>query len=101
MQKITDNVYAETAYRGCNPGFVITSDGLVMIDTPQMPSDALKYRDEMAAFGQPKFLINTEPHGDHFIGNYFFDALRVAHEGTRAAIARTDVSQLKERIKVM
>jgi len=99
MQKVTENVYAETGCQGCNPGFVITSDGIVMIDTPQLPGDALKYRAELEKLGQPKYLINTEPHGDHYAGNYFFDVTVIAHEGTRQRIADTDVAQLKERLK--
>jgi len=37
MQKITEHIYVETAFRGCNVGFVVTEAGIVMIDTPQMP----------------------------------------------------------------
>ena len=99
MQKITDNVYAETEFRGCNPGFVVTREGVVMIDTPQMPADAIKWRDEIAKHGPVKYLINTEPHGDHFTGNYFFEGTVVAHEGTREAILAASVEQLKERIE--
>ncbi len=32
MQKVTDNVYAETEFRGCNPGFVVTKEGIVMAE---------------------------------------------------------------------
>ncbi len=99
MQKITDNVYAETAFRGCNPGFVVTREGVVMIDTPQIPADAIKWRDEIAKHGPVRYLINTEPHGDHFTGNYFFEGTIVAHEGTREAILAASVEQLKERLK--
>lgn len=99
MQKITDNVYAETGFRGCNPGFVVTKEGVVMIDTPQMPPDAIAWRDEIAKHGPVCYLINTEPHGDHFTGNYFFEGTVVAHEGTRQAILAASVEQLKERIK--
>ncbi len=101
MQKITKNVYAETGFRGCNPGFVVTSEGVVMIDTPQMPTDAIKWRDEIAKFGPVRYLINTEPHGDHFTGNFFFGGTVVAHEGTRDAILAASVEQLKERFKQM
>jgi len=99
MEKITDNVYAETGFRGCNPGFVVTREGVVMIDTPQMPADAIKWRDEIAKYGPIRYLINTEPHGDHFAGNYFFEGTVVAHEGTREAILAASVEQLKERIQ--
>ncbi len=99
MQKITDNVYAETGFRGCNPGFVVTREGVVMIDTPQIPTDAVKWRDEIAKHGPVRYLINTEPHGDHISGNYFFEGTVVAHEGTREAILAASVEQLKERLK--
>jgi glyoxylase-like metal-dependent hydrolase (beta-lactamase superfamily II) len=42
MQQLTSNLYVETGIRGCNHGFVTTSDGVVMIDSPHKPSDALK-----------------------------------------------------------
>jgi len=101
MQKISENVYAETGFQGCNPGFVVTSEGVVMVDTPQMPADAIKWWDEIAKHGQVRYLINTEPHGDHFTGNYFFEGTVVAHEGTREAILAASVEQLKERFKQM
>jgi cyclase len=99
MQKITDNVYVETEFQGSNNGFVVTSEGVVMIDTPQMPVDAVKWRDEISKHGKVRYVINTEPHGDHFTGNHFFDGTVVGHEGTREAILAASAEQLKERIK--
>ncbi len=99
MQKIGQNVYAETGFRGCNPGFVVTSEGVVMIDTPQMPLDAIRWRNEIAQHGPVRYLINTEPHGDHFTGNYFFEGTVVAHQGTREVILAASVEQLKERLR--
>lgn len=101
MEKITSNVYAETEFRGCNPGFVVTNEGVVMIDTPQIPTDAIEWRTEIAKYGPIRYLINTEPHGDHFSGNHFFDGTVVAHEGTREAILSSSVEQLKESLKQM
>ena len=45
MKQITKNVYVETCIRGCNHGFVTTSDGIVLIDTPHKPSDAVKLKE--------------------------------------------------------
>ena len=42
VQQLTSNVFVETQIRGCNHGFVTTSEGVVMIDSPQKPSDARK-----------------------------------------------------------
>ncbi len=99
MQNVTESVYAETGIRGCNPGFVVTSEGVVMIDAPQMPLDAIKWRDEIAKHGPVRYLITTEPHGDHFTGNYFFEGTVVAHEGTREAILAASAEQFKENLK--
>ncbi len=101
MERVSENVYAVTDYRGCNPGFVKTSEGVVMIDTPQMPSDALKYKAEIEKHGQVSYLINTEPHGDHYTSNCFFNATIVAQQGTRDVIAQAQIEPLKERIKMM
>ena len=34
MQQLTSNLFVETGIRGCNHGFVTTSDGIVMPDSP-------------------------------------------------------------------
>ena len=99
MQKIGDNIYVETGLPGCVHGFVVTGEGVVMIDTPQMPVDAVRWRDEIAKHGPVRYLINTEPHGDHFTGNYFFEGTIVAHQGTREGILAATIEQLKERLK--
>lgn len=99
MVQITEHVFAETEFRGCNPGFVVTSEGVVMIDTPQLPQDALGWRDEIAKHGPVRYLINTEPHADHFTGNYYFEGAVVAHEGTREVILATPDESLKDRVR--
>jgi cyclase len=70
-----------------------------MIDTPQMPTDAVKWRDIIDGYGPVRYIINTEPHGDHFTGNAFFKGTVVAHEGTRQAILASSIEQTKARFK--
>ena len=72
MEKVKGNVYAETKLRGCNPGYVVTSDGVVVIDTPQLPTYAVKMRTEAEKHGPIRYIINTEHHIDHIFGNYYF-----------------------------
>jgi len=72
MEKVTEGVFAETKLRGCDPGYVVTSDGVVVIDTPQLPTAAVKMRDVAEKHGPIRYLINTEHHVDHIFGNYFF-----------------------------
>ena len=72
MEQVTENVYTTTKLRGCNPSFVTTSDGVVVIDTPQLPTKAVEMRAEAENHGPIRYLINTEHHVDHIFGNYFF-----------------------------
>ena len=99
MEKISKNVYAETRFEGSNNSFVVTRDGVVMVDTPQVPTNAVKWREIIAQYGQVKYIINNEPHGDHVTGNYFFQGTVIAHEGTRQSILKMSPEEIKERYK--
>ena len=99
MQKITENVHVETGFRGCNCSFVVTTEGVVMIDTPMVGAEAIKWRDEIARHGQLRYLINSEPHIDHISGNYYFGGTVVGHEGTREALLDAKVDELKNSLK--
>jgi cyclase len=80
MQNVTPNVLTDTTIRGCNPSFVTTSDGVVVIDTPQLPSRAVAMRKLAETHGAIRYVINTEHHVDHIFGNYWFrDAGPIIH----------------------
>jgi cyclase len=72
MEQLTRNVWTTTKLRGCNPSFVTTSDGVVVIDTPQLPTKAVEMRQEAETHGPIRYLINTEHHVDHIFGNHWF-----------------------------
>ena len=81
MKQLTSNVWVETEVRGCNFGFVTTSEGIVLVDTPHKPSTAMWLKAEIEKRGPRsctgdgssglRYIINTEPHGDHWTGNAF------------------------------
>ncbi len=99
MVNIGKNVYVETLKRGCcNYSFVVTRNGVVMIDTPVVPSAAIEWSREIAGHGPPRYLINTEYHADHFGGNWFFEAVGIAHEGTRQGIMDASVEQVRQML---
>ncbi len=82
LERVTDNIRTTTKLRGCNPSFVTTSDGVVMIDTPQLPTRAVAMREEAERHGRIRYLINTEHHVDHIFGNYWFKGVPVVnHQG--------------------
>jgi cyclase len=83
MERVTDNVCTDTTLRGCNPSYVTTNDGVVVIDTPQLPTRAVAMRQEAESHGPIRYLINTEHHVDHIFGNYFFKGAGtvVNHQG--------------------
>ncbi|MDP8904648.1 MAG: MBL fold metallo-hydrolase [Chloroflexota bacterium] len=72
MEKVTPNVRTETGWRGCNPSYVTTSDGVVVVDTPQLPTKAVAMRGEAESHGRIRYVLNTEHHVDHIFGNYYF-----------------------------
>jgi cyclase len=98
MKQITANVFVETGLKGANHGFVTTSDGVVLIDTPHKPSDALRLKSEIERRGPLRYIINTEPHGDHWTGNAFFQVPVVAQEGVRSRILSTDLAAHVARV---
>jgi cyclase len=77
MRRIGKSTFTEIYFWGCNPGFVPTSDGVVMIDSPQQPIDAMRWRERLLEHGPIRHLINTEPHGDHILGNAYFPTAEV------------------------
>lgn len=85
MEKISDNVYVETGFEGCNVGFVVTGEGVVMIDTPQIPTDAIDWRDEIKKYGPVRYLINTEPLGGELD---YANGLHIRLRGTNKCFLR-------------
>jgi cyclase len=94
MRQVSANVYIECDLHGCNLGFVTTREGLVMIDTPLYPTDAIKWRDVLGKHGELKYVINTDPHPDHNSGNYFFPSISISHREGREALLSRNADQI-------
>ncbi len=98
MEQLTANVFVETELKGANHGIVTTSDGIVLVDTPHKPSDAMRLKGEIEGHGRLRYIINTEPHGDHWTGNAFFNVPVVAQQGVRTRILGTDLTAHVARV---
>ncbi len=87
MREIARNVFIETGKLGSNNTMILTEAGVVLVDSPHKPTDAVAWRREVEARGKVLYLINTDHHIDHTMGNAFLPGTIVAHEGTRRRLA--------------
>lgn len=95
MERISRNVYVECDARGCcTHSFVVTGEGVVMIDAPVVPSTAAAWKREIEKHGLLRYIVNNEPHVDHFGGSSFFPGTIVAHQDTRVRIASTPIEEM-------
>ena len=86
IRKIKDGIYVYVGNNlNSNAGIVLTQEGVVLIDSGHNPTDS---RALLAAVKKLtplpiRYLIDTEPHGDHTTGHFVFSppAMIVAHEG--------------------
>jgi cyclase len=101
MEKVTDNVYTLLNMRGCNTSFVVTAEGTIVIDTPMVPADAKKWREEVQKYGEIRYVINNEPHNDHVAGNCWMGGTLVAHEGIREMAKRNSKEAFEGQMKWM
>ena len=99
MIQISENVFAETGIHACNLGLIITREGNILIDTPMIARDAIKWRDEVNKKGEVRYLINTEEHADHTENSHFLPGLLITHERTRETLAKVAIEEVLERAK--
>ncbi|MFC1868121.1 MBL fold metallo-hydrolase [Thermodesulfobacteriota bacterium] len=98
MKRITENVYVETGIFACNLGLITTNEGNILIDTPECPTDVLKYRDEVGKKGDIRYLINTEDHPDHAYSSRFFPGILITHQKTRETLANAKTDMFVKRM---
>jgi cyclase len=83
IREIAPNIFVETQFHGANVAFVVTDEGVILIDVPMLPKEARRWRTEIEKRTDQEivFIINTDHHRAHIIGNQFFPtAVVIAHE---------------------
>lgn len=83
MIEIDKNIIVETEHLGSNNSIIVTRDGVVLIDAPHRPSDAIRWRRTAQSCGNVVYLFNTDHHIDHTMCNCFLPGTIVSHQGTR------------------
>lgn len=83
VQEIAPNIFVESGYHGANVAFVVTGEGVILIDSPMLPEEAHHWQGEIRKRTDERilYIINTDHHRAHIIGNQFFPtATVIAHE---------------------
>ena len=106
LQEIAPNVFAyihgRVAWDICNSGFIVSDDGVMVIDAMMVASMVRTYMEGIRRVTDKpiRYVVNTHHHLDHAFGNQFYlPAEIVSHRGCREAlIARgADVGTLSQR----
>lgn len=81
MQEIAKGIYVKTDSRGTNLGLIVASEGPVLVDTPLIPREAREWLDQIrdVTGRDPRYIVNTDHHKGHALGNVFFSATTIAH----------------------
>jgi cyclase len=83
IREIAPNIFVETEYHGANVAFIVTGEGVILIDSPMLPDQARLWLREIGRRSNERitYIINTDHHRAHVIGNqYFPTATVIAHE---------------------
>lgn len=104
QRQICPDLYFVFDFDSSNSGFLVTDEGVLVIDTRQHPRDGQDLIDRIRKVtNKPiKWVVNTHFHGDHYFGNPPFKALGatiVAQNETAALMQKTFKKELARRGK--
>ena len=90
--EVWKNLFTITHSKGANSNttFLVTKEGVIVIDTGVTPAEARKVKEAVRKQTQLPilYIINTNYHGDHSFGNQVFKDSHtiIAHENVRKAL---------------
>nr|WP_290666978.1 MBL fold metallo-hydrolase [Ardenticatena sp.] len=100
MYKVADRVYYHPSFKNINLGLVETDDGVVLVDTPMLPSQAIAWREEAQTYGPIQFVLLTDHLVEHIMGALFMPGSLITHHSTMDKIRMTPKAKehLRKRI---
>ncbi len=101
MQQITENVFAQAEWRGANTSFIVTSEGIVLIDVPPDVAKAREWAAEISRMGEIRYVIDTEAHHDHWITNSLFGGIVISHTAARDVMAMMNHNFIRSRTDLL
>jgi len=104
QEQVAPDLYFLFDYDSSNAGFLVTDEGVLVVDTRQHPRDGQDLIDRIRKITDKpiKWVINTHFHGDHYLGNPAFKAVGatiVAQRETAALMAKTYTKEIARRGK--
>ncbi len=104
VRKIKDGIYVYAAKpQDSNVSIILTKEGVVMIDTGQTPADSRAVAGIVKKLSsQPvRFIIHTEPHDDHTVGDFVFSppAVVIAHAGAGESMKKAAAGTVERNQK--
>src|SRR3989442_12220084 len=103
FRSIKDGIYVYAAKpQDSNVSFILTREGPVMIDTGQTPADSHAAMGILKKLGsQPaRFIVHTEPHDDHTVGDFVFSppAVGIAQGGRTVPPGKASTAQANRKM---
>jgi len=83
MHELAPHVYARTTLPHSNPGFIVTPEGVICIDSPLIPNEARAWRqtiDEVSGGLPILYVIISDHHRGHCLGSQYLSDRVIAHE---------------------
>jgi cyclase len=104
VKQIASDLYFLFDFDGSNCVFLVTDDGVLLIDTRTHPREGrdLLERIRKVTDKPVKWVVNSHFHGDHHMGNIVFKELGatfVAQEETARIMARVQPKEMARRIE--
>jgi glyoxylase-like metal-dependent hydrolase (beta-lactamase superfamily II) len=104
LRQVAPDLYFLFDYDSSNAGFLVTDEGVLVIDTRQHPRDGQDLIDRIRKITDKpiKWVVNTHFHGDHHLGNLPFKAIGatiVAQRDTAALMESTFGKEIARRGK--
>ena len=103
FKKIKEGIYVYAQKPAdSNAGIILTSEGVVLIDSGHNPPDSLAVSNAIKKLTPlpVRYLINTEPHSDHTTGHFVFSppAMIIAHEGATESMKQAYNPKRNEKL---
>ncbi|HMA71040.1 MAG TPA: MBL fold metallo-hydrolase [Xanthobacteraceae bacterium] len=103
VTQVANDLYFFFDFSGSNSVFLVTEEGVLVIDTRTHPRDGRDLLDRIRKVTDKpiKWVINSHFHGDHHMGNSVFKALNatfVAHEETARLMQQVHSKEMARRV---